>query len=459
VLRACITIEEEVGIRALGVIADGFVPQARAVALALGGSHIPIIVYPGVIPNDSIETFKDKVRTQMLPAFIESLEAGQDRGIIEAQSDPAPTDIVYRGDLDAVQDYFVERMWSDGLPIIPPTLKRVEAFLDHTSRDRQEVLGTLLPEFRSATVWNVAVNGVMAGCRPEYMPVLIAIVECLADPLFRIQDAGSTPGWEPLVTVSGPVVAELDFNTRGGVLRVGRRANSSIGRFTRLYMRNVPGLRTWPALTDKASIGSSFNMVLAEGDDFVSELGWPPYRVDQGFAASQSVVTVQSVHQISGPVYSGVSGGARAEEHLDTLSYFLASTSGPYAFTGLADGVWCPLLVLSPSVAKQLSEGGVDKPAIRQYLFEHARVPGHLYDWIAPQNGATYFRVDRELERDDLPAEFRRSVAEATDGTLPVLIRAESLGIVVAGDPGRNQSRFYMNNHKQGVPVSRAVSD
>ena len=200
-------------------------------------------------------------------------------------------------------------------------------------------------------------------------------------------------------------------------------------------------------------------MVLAEGDDFLDDLGWQPHRVDRGFARSQSVVTVQSVHQISGPIYSGVSGGSRAEDHLDTLSYYLASTSGPYAFTGLSDGVWCPLLVMSPSVAKQLSEFGIDKPAIRQYLFEHARIPRHLYDWIAPQNGATDFRVEQQLLRDDLPDEYRRSVAQATDGTVPVMIRAESLGIVVAGDPARNQSRFYMNNHKQGVPVSRAISE
>ena len=299
-------------------------------------------------------------------------------------------------------------------------------------------------------------NGVMAGCRPEYMRVLIAIVECLADPMFRIQDAGSTPGWEPLVTVSGAVVPELDFNARGGLLRVGRRANSAIGRFTRLIMRNVAGLRLWPAFTDKAAIGSSFNMVLAEADDVVNEPGWAPYRVDRGFEMADSVVTVQSVQAISGPVYSG---GANANDHLDTLSYFLTHTSGPFGFTGVSDGLWYPLLVLSPSVAQHLSRLGVDKPAIRQYLFDHARLPGRLYDWYAPQSGATEFRLERELGGDHLPSEYKQSVADATDGTVPVMIHPDMLGIVVAGDPGRNQSRFYMNNHKQGVPVSRTVGD
>ena len=413
------------------------------------------MAYPGVIPNDSVPTFRNKVRERMMPKFIDALVASQPPILRAPQKiDPSAEDIVFRGDLDAIQEHFTEQLWSDGLPIIPPTLDRVEAFLRHTARAREEVIATLLPELRSATVWNIAVNGVMAGCRPEYMPVLIAVVECLSDPLFRIQDAGATPGWEPLVTVSGSVVTKLNFNAGGGLMRVGRRANSTIGRFTRLYMRNVAGLLTPPGLTDKAAIGSTFNMALAEDDSVIDKIGWPPYRVDRGFAVGSDVVTIQSVQAISGPIYSG---GASAEEHLDTLSYYLAATSGPFGFTGLMDGSWHPLLVLSPSVAMELSRQGIDKNAIRRYLFEHARIRGDLYDWQAPGAGATSFRVARQLEQNYLPIEFVNDVALRGDGTVPVLIRPEWLSIVVAGDPARNQSRFYMNNHKQGVPVSRAI--
>ena len=96
----------------------------------------------------------------------------------------------------------------------------------------------------------------MAGCRPEYMPVLVAAVEAMCDPRFRIEDAGSTPGWEPLVIVSGPIIKELDLHSGQGVMRVGRQANTSIGRFVRLYLRNVCGYRIPPGAGDKGSIGN-----------------------------------------------------------------------------------------------------------------------------------------------------------------------------------------------------------
>src|SRR5262249_7443189 len=157
----------------------------------------------------------------------------------------------------------------DGLPVIPPTVDRVKAFLGCTDRSASEVLGVLAPEKREATVMNVAVNGVMAGCRPEDMPILLAVVECITDPAFRMEDAGSTPGWEPLVVVSGPLVRALDFNSGTGVMRVGRQANASVGRFVRMYMRNVAGLRAPPGVTDQAGFGANFNMALAENEDAV----------------------------------------------------------------------------------------------------------------------------------------------------------------------------------------------
>src|SRR5690606_28807769 len=119
--------------------------------------------------------------------------------------EPGPREIVFRGDLEEVNDHFYRAGWSDGLPIVPPTIDRVERFLRYTDRAPDEVIGVCPPENREATIWNTAVTGVMAGCRPEYMPVLIAIVEAITQPEFRLQDAGSTPGWEPVVTVSGEI--------------------------------------------------------------------------------------------------------------------------------------------------------------------------------------------------------------------------------------------------------------
>ncbi|MBI2907321.1 MAG: hypothetical protein HYX92_06685, partial [Chloroflexi bacterium] len=181
---------EKAGVRTVSIAASGFVRQAAAIARAMGVENMAVAEYPGVPMVDSPEDLQRKVRQ----AVAESIVRGLTTPIQSAPPvvEPGPRDIVFKGSLDEVQEFFYKNMWSEGLPVIPPTLDRVEKFLRFTDRSPDEVLGTLLPENRQATVWNVAVNGVMAGCRPEYMPILVAVVECISDPEWRIEDAGST---------------------------------------------------------------------------------------------------------------------------------------------------------------------------------------------------------------------------------------------------------------------------
>ena len=161
--------------------------------------------------------------------------------------------------------YFYEHELSDGLPIVPPTREEIEAFLRFTDRDPDEMLGVLLPDSRAATVWSVAVNGVMAGCRPEYMPVLVALVEAMCDPEYGVEHSGNTPGGDTLIILNGPIIKELGFNYTQGAMRDGFMPNTSIGRFWRLYLRNVAGFL--PHKTDKATFGNTWRVVLAENED------------------------------------------------------------------------------------------------------------------------------------------------------------------------------------------------
>jgi hypothetical protein len=369
--------------------------------------------------------------------------------------EPGLRDIVFRGTLADVQEHFHAQHWTDGLPIIPPTIDRVEEFLHFIDRSADEDLGVLLPERRHATIWNVAVNGVMAGCRPEYMPILVAIAEAIADPDFRIEDGGSTPGWEPLVTLNGPLIKELDFNSGPGVMRVGSQANTSIGRFLRLYMRNVPGLR--PGETDKGTIGAGFNVVLAENEDACAELGWLPYSVEQGFAAGENVVTVRSVVAVSPPVYSG---GHQGEGHARVLARYIGSSQLVFwsLFAALIYRKWFPLFVLSPMVAGVLARDGWSKADLRRYLYENARVrAGDLEEYVRG-SGITGQTEDYSLQGEvehGAPAHYAES--DDPDRMVRAFFSPESIGIIVAGDPARNQSRAYMNNHEQGPPVSKRV--
>jgi hypothetical protein len=450
VLRACAVAEKE-GVPAVAIVSTGFLRQATAIARTLGIADMPIAEYPGTILTDSPEERRSKVKEQLAPAVIRGLQAtgAGNHGAVVAVAEPAPRDIVFAGDLTEVLDHFEENLWTDGLPVIPPTLDRVEAFMRETDRDPAEVLGVLAPEYREATVWSVAVNGVMAGCRPEYMPVLLGIVDTLADPLFRIQDAGSTPGWEPLVIVSGPLVKRLAFNSGSGLMRVGPRANTSVGRFLRLFLRNVAGLRTPPGTTDKGSIGTTFNVALAEDADAVARTGWTSFGVDRGFAPDDDVVTVQSVYAISPPVYSS----GTAEDHLAALSYILGTTAGHWTSMALYWRESHPLLLLNPSVARVLVEAGLSKDDVRQYLYDNTKVEARWVEAWAHHCGVDDSSLENLIARGEAPPEYAES--DDPHRLVPVLLRPESVNIVIGGDPGRNQSRFYINNNAQGPPVSR----
>jgi hypothetical protein len=336
---------------------------------------------------------------------------------------------------------------------VPPTVERVDAFLAHTPHAPDEIVGVLAPDYREATIWSVAVNGVMAGCRPEHMPVLVAIVQAIADPEWRIQDAGSTPGWEPLIVLSGAVVERLGFNTGSGLMRMGNRPAASMGRFLRLYMRNVAGLRVPPGTTDKGSIGSSFNVALGEDEAQVLGLGWDPMRVDRGFELEDDVVTVQSVVALSPPIYTG---GEQPESHLEMLAYFLGTTCNPWVFTALMYRKWAPLLLLSPSAAKVIADAGWSKDDIRNHLFEHASMEARWLE-IYPYYVGAGASGDLRTHVTEGTAPPRWAESDDPHRRVPVLLRPEWTNIVVAGDPGRNQSRFYVNNHEQGFPVSRRV--
>jgi hypothetical protein len=466
VMRAA-AAAERAGVPAVAIGGGGFEPMGRAIGKSLGVPHVPIVSYPGVILTDETEVFRAKMRERVAPAVLDALTsgiagagggagAGGSAGVAGSageSTEPGPREVIFSGDLDEVQEHFEERGWTDGLPIVPPTLARVEAFLAHTRRDPGEVIGVLAPELRESTVWNVAVNGVMAGCRPEYLPVLLGIAECLATPDFRIMDAGSTPGWEPLVVVSGPVAERLEFNSGTGAMRVGRRANTSIGRFVRLYLRNLPGLRIPPEHTDQGAIAGSFHVVLAENDAAVRELGWPSYRHDQGFTDADSVVSVRSCVAVSAPIYSA---GENADDHLRSLALLFGNAIGPWAYTGLKFGSWHPLLVLGPSIARALHHFGVDKPALRGYLAEHMRISVEELQRCAWAVGSTNFAVDEMVASGELDQRYTGSDPARL---VPMCPRAEDIAVVVAGNPNRNQSRGYVQNHVQGAPVTRRVEE
>ena len=228
-LRASAVVERA-GVPTASLVCEGFLGQAATTSTGLGLPGLPTALVPGHVDVQSPEELRANVAAVTVDAVIRNLTEAPARAggtVVE----PAPTDIVFEGTFDEVNRFYYENDWSDGLPIVPPTADRVAEFLRFCDRPAQTELGVLLPDKRRATVWNVAVNGVMAGCRPEYMPILVALVEAMADPRYGVEHSGNTPGAETLIILNGPLIKELGFNYEQGALRDGIQANTSIGRF------------------------------------------------------------------------------------------------------------------------------------------------------------------------------------------------------------------------------------
>ena len=333
---------------------------------------------------------------------------------------------------------------------MPPTIGKVEAFLRYTDRAADEVLGSMHPSRAAATVWNVAVNGVMAGCRPEYMPVILAIAEAMADPKYGLEHGGSTPGWEPMIIVNGPICDQLGFDVGQGAQRPGNQANTSIGRFHRLFARNVP--RFLPGSTDMATFGQMFRAVVAENEPACRAMGWEPLHVARGFQAQESVVTLTSVRSASDPF---TTAGETAERHLDYIVDWVKRMMEPYQSS--RGYVETHVLVLTPVIASLLAKAGYSKQDVASYLMRNAVVPARYYEWsmLQADHHAPGTTLAGLVAKGELPKEWL--VSDDPDRPVPLLLPQTQWLIVVAGDPMRNRSCIYRQNFKQGYATSKRV--
>ena len=433
----------------MSIIGSGFLKQAEVIVKGLG-IPLAIGVYPGAPMVDSAEELRRKVEEVLAPGLLEGLTGNAPRDLA-IDAEPAARQVVFSGTFDEVQEHFHRQLWTDGMPIVPPTREQIDRFLGFTDRSAEEVIGIVPIEGREASILSIAVTGVMAGCRPEYMPVLVAVVEAMCDPDFRIEDCGSTPGWEPLVIVNGPIIKKLDFNYGQGVMRVGRQANTTTGRFVRMYLRNICGFRIPPGAGDKGSIGQTFLVAMAEDEGSAREIGWPTFAQDRGFDAGENVVTVQSVACITPPTYSA---GDRAVHHVQQWADVMGQTFTYWSHVGFWNGIWNPLIVAGPSVAKVIAREW-SKDDVRRYMHENIKVSAERAEHYAHMTSVPTFSLEQLVREGRIPKEY----ASTSDPQrlVNVIIKPEMVEILVAGDPGRNQSRGYMSNHIQGPPVSRRV--
>jgi hypothetical protein len=414
--------------------------------------NLPVAMIPGHPGAQSTSELRAHIHKVTARQVIENLL--QQPVSREILVEPNTREIVFRGTFEEVNAHFYEREWSDGLPIVPPTIEKIEAFLSFTDRAPDESLGILLPENRAATIWAIAVNGVMAGCRPEYMPILVALVEAMADPIYGVEHSGNTPGADTLIILNGPIIKDLNFNYTQGVLRDGFMANTSVGRFWRLALRNMAGFL--PHKTDKGTFGNSFRVVLAENEDALGKVGWPPHSVDMGFAAGDNVVTIS--RQTSGAVMASVTGST-PEEMMPYIADSVGRQTGwEIVFTvgSLSIGTLRPVLVLSPILAETLSRAGWTKDDVKRYLFDYARMPAWRVEaftekWADFRIGS----LERQVNLGRLPDDFH--ISDDPNRLVPIVLRPDDFIVLVSGDPLRTNAYTFGHNGYLGFPTAKKI--
>jgi len=452
VLRAS-AVAERAGVPTASLVCEGFRGQAATTATGLGLPGLPTALVPGHVDVQSVEELRQNVATVTVDAVIRNLTEAPAR-VGAAAVEPAPRDVVFEGTLDEVNRFFYENDWSDGLPIVPPTPDRVAEFLRFCDRPGETSLGVLLPDRRRATIWNVAVNGVMAGCRPEYMPILVALVEAMADPRYGVEHSGNTPGAETLIILNGPLIKELGFNYEQGALRDGIQANTTIGRFWRLYLRNIAGFLHHR--TDKGTFGNTWRVVLAENEDALRRIGWSTIAEDEGVLAGNAVTISRYT---GGGVIASVFGNT-PQRMLPYLADAVVTKVGwELLFTvGMGVGSQRPLLILSPILAETLAKGGLDKAALKERLFELVRIPAaklerYVGEWtnLVPGRPTLTGLVKAGL----IPAVFAES--DDPERLVPIVCRAEDLMIAVSGDPLRTNAYAFAHNGILGYPTTKPI--
>jgi hypothetical protein len=318
-------------------------------------------------------------------------------------------------DYEAAVELFFERKWTDGLPVVLPTRRRVETLIEHVRRDPQESLGPVPPRGGAATIEKLAINAVMGGCLPAHFPVVIAAMEALLDPRHNLNGVLQTTHMcNSLIIVNGPLARELGFNSRDGVFGNGYRANAAVGRAVRLALWNLGGAVPWD--TDKSTLSNpseyAFCIAEEEGDS-----PWRPLHLERGCAEGSSAVTVFACE---GP--HSVFCYGTPEEMLHVLADSMRGLGNNNVHV-----LGQMLVTLNPINAEEFARRGWSKQDVRMYLWEHARRP--LADVRAC--GAIHAQF-RQMEREAGRYPLRYDLDNPTT-RLPVTASPDDIHIIVAG--------------------------
>jgi len=341
--------------------------------------------------------------------------------------------------MDEAEAWF-DRGVTDGLPVVPPTRARVDRMLAATAEPADRLVGEVPPNFGRASVLKVATNAVMAGCRPEYFPVVLAAVEAACRPEFALHGVSTSTHFSaPLIIVNGPVRGRIGLNSGFGVFGPGHRANATIGRALRLVMINLGGAR--PGETSMSTFGHPGRYTYCIGEHEEAS-PWPPYHVDRGFAAHESTVTL-----FAGEAPHGIS------DHASRSARALAGSLG-WSMSGIWNIKHFPLyshtlLLVGPEHAETFGREGWSKADLKRHLFETVRVP---YERLLPD----------EDNGEGTNLRFARTGPDGPPGLVPKFPSPDHLHVLVAGGTAGRFSMAvpgWLGTRHGSTPVTAKVAE
>jgi hypothetical protein len=425
------------------VTTTGFSRLAQLTAKAGGVEDLRIAEYPGPLGIHDVDTVSRNVATVLIDAVVAGLTERGDHAVGNARSTDG---IAFTGTADEVCDYFHQQGWSDGLPIVPPTRDRIKAFLAFVDQPADAEIAVLASANLRATARNIAANAVMAGCRPEHMPVIVAAVEALGDERVSLNNIGSSSGIFPFVLINGPIAGELGIHS--GAQLVSRYPNPAIGRAVGLIVRNIAGFR--PGESYMGTFGYPLAFALAEHPDSP----WPPFNVEHGYDAAENTVTVGVTNNwgaAPAPYDTPERGGAATA--LELLCKEITGKTRIFQFPGHgpnAEHVMLTLLV-SPPVAKSLAAAGYSKDAVRRHVHENTRMRLGDFEWRLHYTNIFPTTARERVAAGVFPAEF----LGPADSLVRVLSGPDILHIVVCGDPHRNRVMVLEGGHTR--PTTKRI--
>lgn len=335
-------------------------------------------------------------------------------------------------DFLAAQRFMEERGWTDGLPVIPPTEALVADMLAATPLGPTEFLGIMEPMRGRVTVEKVAANAVMAGCLPEYFPIVLAAVKASLQPQFHVGSAACTTGGAaPVVIVSGALAAQVGINAGTACFGGNFKANATIGRALRLTMRNLGGAKPDADGMEKSTLAwpAKISLCFAENE---TQSPWPPLRLDMGYREEQTTVSVLAARGLYA-VTEGVQEGGLGV--LETIAASMRVIGVPIYYQKNIPLIVC----FSPEHAAEIARAGYSKEDVRRYLFRHCRMS------VGVLRGRGYWA----------PGCYPDGIDENDDDALvPIVSTPGHFWIVVAGGAGRHSAWMPAWNVCEGATQS-----